>query len=153
MIQRIQSVYFFAVLGLISTMFLYPLATLITPNGEELKFNFMGIASLKDNTEAVFNAYPIAILFSLILVLTLASLLLFKKRMLQIRLSVINILLMIGSVALIYFNINDQKEELNALVSYSIINIFPLVAAVFTYFAIRAIGKDEALLRSVNRIR
>lgn len=153
MIQRIQSVYFFAVIGLISSMLLYPLATLTMPTGEILKFDFLGIASLEKDGQAIYNAYPIAILFVLILLLTLASLFLFKKRMLQIRLSIINVLLMIGSVGLVYFNVNDQEKALNAISSYSIINVFPLIAVVFTYFAIRAIGKDEALLRSVNRIR
>ena len=45
------------------------------------------------------------------------------------------------------------SKELDGIVSYEITAIFPFVAAILTYLAIRAIGKDEALIRSMDRIR
>lgn len=60
---------------------------------------------------------------------------------------------MLGSIGLGYYMINSQAKELTAVVDYSIINAFPLVAMVLSYLALRAIGKDEALIRSMDRIR
>jgi len=40
-----------------------------------------------------------------------------------------------------------------ATASFKIAVAFPLVAIILDYLAIRSIGKDEALIRSLNRIR
>jgi hypothetical protein len=40
-----------------------------------------------------------------------------------------------------------------AKVAFKIPVVFPIVAVILDYLAIRAIGKDEALIRSLNRIR
>ena len=42
---------------------------------------------------------------------------------------------------------------MQAIANYSIINAFPLVSVVLSYLAIRNIGKDEAMIRSMDRIR
>ena len=41
----------------------------------------------------------------------------------------------------------------DAIVAFKIPIAFPVVAIILDYLAIRAIGKDEALIRSLNRIR
>ncbi|MGM0408670.1 MAG: DUF4293 family protein, partial [Bacteroidota bacterium] len=61
--------------------------------------------------------------------------------------------LMIGYLGLNYYYIQSFVSQLNGIVSYKITVIFPFVAAILTYLAIRAIGKDEALIRSMDRIR
>jgi hypothetical protein len=38
-------------------------------------------------------------------------------------------------------------------VSFNIAVVFPLIAIILDYLAIRNIGKDEALVRSIDRIR
>jgi hypothetical protein len=40
-----------------------------------------------------------------------------------------------------------------AQVAFKIPVVFPIVAVILDFLAIRAIGKDEALIRSLNRIR
>jgi hypothetical protein len=40
-----------------------------------------------------------------------------------------------------------------AKVAFKIPVVFPIVAVILDYLAIRGIGKDEALIRSLNRIR
>jgi len=69
------------------------------------------------------------------------------------RINLINIILMIGYLGLNYYYIQSFTNQLNGVVSYKITVIFPVVAAILTYLAIRAIGKDEALIRSMDRIR
>jgi hypothetical protein len=60
---------------------------------------------------------------------------------------------MIGYLGLNYYYIQSFTNQLNGVVSYKITVVFPFVSAVLTYLAIRAIGKDEALIRSMDRIR
>jgi hypothetical protein len=40
-----------------------------------------------------------------------------------------------------------------AQISFKISILFPIVAIILDYLAIRGIGKDEALIRSIDRIR
>ena len=45
------------------------------------------------------------------------------------------------------------KSALNVPANFSIIDVFPLVAAFFTFMAIRRIARDEAVVRSMDRLR
>ncbi|WP_461629767.1 DUF4293 domain-containing protein [Labilibaculum euxinus] len=153
MIQRIQSLYLFGSFILIAVMFFFPLAELVDASGAVYQFLYRGIPSLQEGEPAVFNAMPVAILLSIIALISFVTIFLFKKRMLQIRLTVFNMICMIGAMGLIYYSISSQAKELNAITSYSLINAFPLIALVLSYLAIREIGKDEALIRSMDRIR
>jgi hypothetical protein len=134
-------------------MFFFPLAELIDASGVVYEFLYRGIPALQEGEPLVFNAMPVAILLSVIALISFVSIFLFKKRMLQIRLTVFNMICMIGAMGLIYYSISSQAKELVAIANYSIINAFPLVALVLCYLAIREIGKDEALIRSMDRIR
>eukprot|EP01029_Cantina_marsupialis_P004690 TRINITY_DN1487_c0_g1_i1.p1 TRINITY_DN1487_c0_g1~~TRINITY_DN1487_c0_g1_i1.p1 ORF type:complete len:174 (-),score=9.28 TRINITY_DN1487_c0_g1_i1:3-524(-) len=153
MIQRIQSLYLLGSFILIAMMFFFPLAELIDASNVAYEFIYRGIPALVEGEPAVFNALPVAVLLSIIALIGLVTIFLFKKRMLQIRLTIFNMICMIGAVGLIYYSINSQAKELGAIANYSIINAFPLVALVLCYLAIREIGKDEALIRSMDRIR
>jgi glucan phosphoethanolaminetransferase (alkaline phosphatase superfamily) len=75
----------------------------------------------------------------------------YKKRILQIRILIFLIILLIGFTGvLFYFAHAGFSEE---TVSFRIPMAMPVVAAILDYIAIRYIGKDEALVRSLNRIR
>jgi len=130
-----------------------PLALLVGANGKVFPFLSRGISAHEPGAEMIYNSWPLAVLLVLIALIALVSLFLYKKRILQIRFTVINILLMIGSLGLIYYNVNSQVEALNATVQYQIADIFPVIGAILSYLAIRSIGKDEALIRSIDRIR
>ena len=69
------------------------------------------------------------------------------------RINVINIVLMLGYVGLNYYYIKNFSAQLNGIISYNFIVIFPFISVILTYLAIRAVGKDEALIRSLDRIR
>lgn len=153
MIQRIQSLYLLGSFNLIAVMFFFPLAKLVDASGAEYEFLYRGIPALQEGEPAVYNALPVAILLSIIALISFVTIFLYKKRMLQVRLTVFNMICMVGAMGLIYYSISSQASELNAITSYSLINAFPLVALVLSYLAIREIGKDEALIRSMDRIR
>ncbi len=152
MIQRIQTLYLLGALILMTLMFFFPLAELVD-SSNLFFFTYRGIPSLTEGEPMLFEAYPIAILLLLIVLNSLFTIFSYKKRMRQIRLTVFNIFCMLGVVGLVYYNVNSQLEPMQAIANYSIINAFPLVSVVLSYLAIRHIGKDEAMIRSMDRIR
>ena len=153
MIQRIQTLFLLGVLILISLMFFFPLAELIDPANISYSFIYRGIPSVIEGEPMLFKAYPVAILLTIIVLNVLVTIFSYKKRIRQIRLTVFNIFCMLGMMGLVYYSINSQVEEMNAIANYSIVNVFPLVGVVLSYLAIRHIGKDEAMVRSMDRIR
>ena len=147
MIQRIQTVYLLISALLIGLLFLLPFAE-IAKDGAVYLFNFKGI--LLDGV--IKTPMTIGtILIGIIVALHGVAILNFKNRIRQIRLTVFSILLMIGLLGMFffftYYSFSDAK------VSFKISVLFPVVAIILDYLAIRAIGKDEALIRSIDRIR
>tara|TARA_R110001583_G_scaffold99175_4_gene244468 strand:+ start:7372 stop:7833 length:462 start_codon:yes stop_codon:yes gene_type:complete len=153
MIQRIQTLFLLGVLILMTLLFFFPLAELIDSANNSYSFMYRGIPSLIEGEPMLFKAYPIAILLLVIVLNVFMTIFFYKKRMRQIRLTVFNIFCMLGVVGLVYYNVNSQLEPMQAIANYSIVNAFPLVSIVLSYLAIRNIGKDEAMIRSMDRIR
>lgn len=152
MLQRIQTVYLLIIVALtIATLFL-PLAVL--QSGELFTFDATGISTMAAQPELV---YPTWGLFALAIVISLLALLtvfLFKRRILQIRLCVFNAILMLGFYGLFAFFCwsLDREMEISSLTPKIVLS-FPLVSLILDYLAIRNIGADEALVRSLDRLR
>ncbi len=147
MIQRIQTLYIFISAVLIGLLFSLPFAE-IAHNNQLFLFDVRGIVR-NDNIEQ--SGLPIAIFIGIILLIHIVAIFLYKKRIRQIRLLVFAILLMLGLFGMFYFftYYSFSAAEINFKVSV----VFPLVAIILDYLAIRSIGKDEALVRSIDRIR
>ena len=124
MLQRIQTVYLLIIVALtVATLFL-PLAVLQQA------------------------------LTAIIAIIALVTIFLYKKRILQIRLCVFNALLILGFYGFFAFLIYSLKGDMEgASVSVKIALSFPLVNLILDYLAIRNIGADEALVRSLDRLR
>ncbi len=152
MIQRIQSVYLLVATFLLASVFAYPYAELLSADGQLFIFNFNGL-SIENQDELYFLTVPPIILLVITTLISFTSIFLYKKRIFQMRMNSFNIILMIGYLGLNYYYIQNFSKQLDGVVSYQITAIFPFVAAVLTFLAIRAIGKDEALIRSMDRIR
>jgi hypothetical protein len=90
-------------------------------------------------------------------IVPLVTLFLFKKRLLQIRLCAVNIVLLLGTLIFIaiYYYLGSRffAEFSYEVRGFKIAAIFPLLSLVLTYLAARAIFKDEMLVRSLDRIR
>jgi len=76
---------------------------------------------------------------------------LYKKRILQIKILGFTMVLLLGLVGVMLYFLYAAFE--GAEVVFKIPIVFPVIAFILDYLAIRAIGKDEALIRSLNRIR
>ena len=89
------------------------------------------------------------VLFSIALAAQLLAIVALKSRTLQMRLSNLAALLLLGLqvwMAVSYFTA-DPRPALNMTA------IFPIVAAILDFLAARAILKDELLVRSASRLR
>ena len=87
----------------------------------------------------------------------LVTIFLFKRRLVQIRLCAVELVLLIGAGAMmgIYFYLCNRYFADSEFYSHTlkISLVFPLVCLVFDLLALRAIFRDEKLVRSLDRIR
>ena len=89
------------------------------------------------------------ILISACVALSFISIFLFKNRILQIRLNVINAIIMICFQAWLLYKFFSFSGE----VAFSVSTVFPIVSAILTFMAIKYIARDEALVRESNSFR
>jgi hypothetical protein len=147
MIQRIQTVYLFISALLIASLMKLTFAEL-SVNNELYTFVAKGIFN---GEELIFNGMAIFVFIPVIALLHFITIFLYKKRILQIRILVFSIVLLLGLFGLFFYFSYAGFD--GAKIAFKIPVAFPLVAVILDYLAIRAIGKDEALIRSLNRIR
>ena len=133
MIQRFQSLLLLLAFILMILMFCFPLCRFAD-----------------GTTFFVYNSYPILVLLLISAVSTLATLLLYKRRMLQIRISVFNAFIVAGLQAWIAYSFFSMQGSNTA---FTLIAVFPFAAFILICLAIRYIGRDEALIRSLSRLR
>ncbi len=153
MIQRKQTVFLLVSLILTSVLFFIPIANICDNNSDIYIYNVFGIRLLSDNNELITSTYPILILIILTALLLLTSIFLYKKRLLQLRLCFLSIILSLGIYGLGFFYIYKLTSVFETTIHYSFSVVIPLISIVFIYFAMRAIKKDELLIRSLDRIR
>lgn len=147
MIQRIQTVYIFISALLIASLMKLTFAEL-SVNNELYTFVAKGIFN---GEELIFNGMAIFVFIPVIALLHFITIFLYKKRILQIRILVFSIVLLLGLFGLFFYFSYAGFD--GAKIAFKVPVAFPLVAVILDYLAIRAIGKDEALIRSLNRIR
>ena len=156
MIQRIQTVYLLIAEMLIGILFFVPFGEITAKEGSIYLFDIKGIyLEGIQKPEIINNSLPllIFILWAASLILVFATIFLFKNRILQMRLSTINIFILLGLGGLIFYNVWSSAKILSGIYSLTIYLVFPIIASILIYLAIRAIAKDELLVRSIDRIR
>lgn len=154
MIQRIQTLYLLIAALLMGVVFLTPVASFTVSSGEVFTLSAFSLSSDAESQSAVW----MGVLMVAAAVLPLVTIFLFKRRVLQIRLCAVEIVLLLGCIAFeaIYFWLSGA----NALEGLGVEHrhfgwaaIMPVVALVFVALAARATFKDEVAVRSFDRIR
>jgi hypothetical protein len=129
-----------------------PLAKFLV-SGEQVIFEAMGVYLNNSLTDSTWALMTIGAITS---VLALLTVFLYKGRLLQIRLTILNVLLMIGFylyAGFLFYKMTTSSQLENANISVAIGTFMPLVAIITSIFAIRRIYADEALVRSLSRLR
>ena len=150
MLQRIQSVYLILAAAAMLISVTVPLATFYF-NTEAVVFDAMGIYLNGELTDSTWGLFAIGLFSSVVALITIF---LYKSRLLQIRLSIFNIVLMIGFYlyfAFIIYKVYPVESLEFSKVGFGI--IMPIISIILTILAIRKIGADEALVQSLNRLR
>lgn len=144
MIQRIQTLYLLAITGFMTALCLMPMATYTVAGVEE---SFMA-----------YDFWWIITLFGVCALLPFVTIWLYKNRLTQIRLIVAEIVLLVGAQAFsVWYSIGITRQvaaqEAISMSSIKTPVFFPVVCIILCWLAIRAIWKDERLVRSLDRIR
>jgi 4-hydroxybenzoate polyprenyltransferase len=126
MIQRIQTVYLLLVLCLMVVLMFVPFS----------------------------SSLLLSIDVGLVAVLAVATIFLYKKRKLQVRIG--NFIMLFLVLMYVIFIVTDveffaHSPALESGFPYTF--MLPFIAGIFDYLAIRSIKKDERLVRSLDRLR
>lgn len=153
MLQRIQTVYLLIIVALTVALLFLPLAVL--QSGDQLfTFDASGLSTMTEQPELIYPTWGLFALVVIVSLLAFVTIFLFKNRILQIRLCIFNAILMFGIYGLFAFFTWIMKGQLEtASMSFKFALSFPLVSLILDYLAIRNIGADEALVRSLDRLR
>ena len=155
MIQRIQSI-----LLLLSTCVL--LISLFTPvwtatsNGTSYALDAYNITITYETTTTSKLTYFAAILLGISIALTLFVIFKYKNRVLQMRLNMMNTLLICMVEGLFFWNIRETKLLIGSAEfteHFGMAFYMPLAALMLCFYAGKRIQKDENLVRSVDRLR
>ena len=152
MIQRIQTLYLFLVAVLTALLCFLPFVEFLK-EGEVYEQTVWGIRSANEAAETVVPTTPMGILAMLCTGLPLVTIFLYKKRLLQIRMCIVEIVLLVGLSAYMILFLVRTGGEFSDRAVFSIVDLFPLLGLVLTGLAIRGISKDIVLVRSLDRIR
>ncbi len=155
MIQRIQSVYLL-VITVVSVIVLFSPAAYLVQKTDLTQYSltFNGLVSVNGTeSQTVASSWVLTAIGILIPVISFVTIFLYKKRILQIRLSFINIVLMAGYYGILFIYLWQFGKNLNADWHLYYVASFHLVNIILCFLAIRSIGKDEALVKSLSRLR
>ena len=148
MIQRIQTVYLLIVTGLLITAMCLPMGYFTDTMGEH-PFKALGL-EVNGAIQSTWGLFGILMVSTIVAV---ATIFLYKNRMLQIRMSIFNSILLIGYYLTFLAFMFVLKKDLNAAFQISWALCLPLISIILNYLAIRAIGRDEVMVKAADRLR
>ncbi len=145
MIQRIQSIFLLLAGGSFASLFGLSFAT-----SEKATAQF-----LADKVYNINDHLLLLILVCLAIVVSIGSIFLFKNRGLQLRMGYFSIIL---SILIPLLAIGLFYGEASSMMSTGEINdelgiYMPILSLLFSFLAVRFIGKDEKLVQSMDRLR
>lgn len=152
MIQRIQSVYLLLVTILLVVTLCLPLGQFhAAANGlEAATFKALGVSLTDGGYQSTWGLFCILLLSA---VISLATIFLFRNRMLQIRMVIFSSLLLIGFYIVfgvfLYFLLDEFQHGFGVGIALCL----PLVSLILNYLAFRGIYADEVLVKSADKLR
>ncbi|MDD3877237.1 MAG: DUF4293 domain-containing protein [Bacteroidales bacterium] len=163
MFQRIQSVFLILAILISFAVFFFPLAT-FSVVGHTFDIFITGVKNLDADSPLDFKINMIfhLVIWIVIIIAIIATLFLYKNRLLQMKLNRFILMLNIIFIVLVFmFTDNIKKQFVKTLtidyesveVTFGTATIIPLVVLVLIFLAGKFIKKDEMLVRSADRLR
>jgi hypothetical protein len=158
MLQRIQTVYLAIVAFSCIMIFFFPLANYYNELQGNYKFFIYGIRSMDPEPKVAFSLYftlPLIFLVVVSFIFSVSTILLYKNRLRQLRLCAFNMITNIVLVMVIFFFYATRIKTMTLIEpEYNYTGMaLPLVSLLFLILANGAIRKDEALVKSSDRLR
>ena len=155
MIQRIQTLYLLGIVILSGLVAFSPIADLLNKVDNLIYLvDYNGISLVKNTgniiESRIWGLTSISLVVSILALITIFS---YKNRMKQIRLTVINMLFIISYYIFLILYLWSACSRLHTDWHLRFVAVLPLVNLILSYLAIGAIGKDEKLIKSMDRIR
>lgn len=150
MIQRIQSVYLLLITVLAVVALCLPVGRFLQEGVLTAELYNLYVAPAQG--EAVYAPWALFALLLLVGVSSLGCIFLFKKRMLQVRITIFNALLLVGyyiAYGVFAFMLGKTWGDF----SLEWVAGLPAIALILDYLAFRAVMKDEMIVRSLDRLR
>jgi heme/copper-type cytochrome/quinol oxidase subunit 4 len=150
MIQRIQSLWLLlaAVCAFLTMQFAFFSGNIMDNEVLTLKkLTTLGTANLPDNGSTQYNMVSL-VLAVVIAVIAVIALFMYSTRKLQLRLTIIALLLSILEVVYMFINMQDFTDG-----AISLTSVFLFATPVFLFLATRGIYKDDKLVKSMDRLR
>jgi len=151
MIQRIQTLFLLAALVLSGMMCTGDLIRLDAGQGTFFSLSFAGLSD--PGGEVIQRLWPFSLILALIPALTVMAILLYKKRQVQMRVTMMVLLLSLGTLILGAFYVIMFDRKIDVTVIWRAKVIFPLISAILAWLAYRNILKDDLKVRSYDRLR
>jgi len=158
MIQRIQTLYL-AIAAIASVLlFFFPLADYYNELQGNYKFFLYGIRCMDPEPKVLFSVWftlPLMLIAAASFIFSASTIFLYKNRLMQIRLCAFNVLANIVLIMLIFFFYAARIKTMTGTepeYDYSGM-VLPLITLCFLILATRSIRKDEALVKSTDRLR
>lgn len=162
MIQRVQTLYLLIVIVL-SVVSLCSTIAFYNAGGETVaEFSNFTFTALQDPFTKLQSAGPWALGVIHIAVIAIAAftIVIFHKRVLQMRLTIFALILLIGYlIAYAFFSwlyqqkLNELNPQFPAEFQLKLTALYPLVSVILCFLAFRGIRRDEKLIQSLKRIR
>ena len=134
----------------IALLFVAPIAKIT--GSVDLEFWLNGIFD-PGTEEYIRSNWILGVLGSIIILISLLTIFLFKKRELQMRLTIYNIILIVALIGLGIFLATTGAKDFNGTLKSEYYSLMPIVAMIFNILAWRGVRKDYLMLKAVDRIR
>lgn len=151
MIQRIQTLFLFAVLVLSSLMLTGDLIKMDNGTGTLFTISLKGLGEAGGETNQ--RLWPLSLILGIVPLLTIAAIFLYKNRPLQMKMTLLVLLLSLGVLILGAFYVIMFDRKIDVTVIWKIKVIFPLISAILAWMAYRSILKDDLKVKSYDRLR
>jgi hypothetical protein len=151
MIQRIQTLFLLAIAVLSGLMLTGDLISLSTGTGTMFSIRFAGIGETGGGV--IQRLWPLTVILALVPVMSLGAVFLYRNRSLQMRITMLVLLLSIGAVILGAFYVLMFDRKIDVTVIWKVKSVFPVISAILSWLAYRAILRDDLRVRSYDRLR
>jgi hypothetical protein len=159
MIQRVQSIFLLCVTIASFYIVFHPIVWMTMSHGPRAYLSSVNFKLDLYTPVTLYLTFPIAILAILSGLLSFLTILLYQKRLLQMRLCGANILLNIILIVVIfifYFIIKHKTFDTSITVvssSFSSPILVPFINIILLFQSFRAIRRDDLLIKSYDRLR